>query len=407
MSEFKFTCPNCQQNIQATPEYSGLKINCPSCKSPLVVPPAPDPQGGTAPRLSVAVAPEQAHAARTQGLVAAPPVRRKKPLAAKIAAQVAGWTAAAGVVVALIIYHDPLWKKIKKFNTVGPTPEEQAATNQPPPPPPPALTAEEILQKVGDTYKALTDYAAKGQTVAEIDMSAIMAGRRMNTKTASSMQLGRTNFYRLEWETTIPGQNQPIKGVAWCSGKGHYSGYGPYPPNKVKTRELAMQPAAASFVLSAGIAELFFSTSNSLAEDVQNFSKTNGPGLESKINGQDCYVLTGEASHQDFVVWVSKKTFLISQIQLVLGGPPLTEADVKSLPPGQRSQALKASLTASKMKGTVTETYDSIQVNQNLTPMAFETAYTPPPSAAGETPARRRPGSMAGKLTEPRRGRGP
>src|ERR1022692_271422 len=40
MNEFKFSCPNCQQNIQATPEYSGVQINCPTCHAPIVVPDA-------------------------------------------------------------------------------------------------------------------------------------------------------------------------------------------------------------------------------------------------------------------------------------------------------------------------------------------------------------------------------
>ena len=38
MSEIKFTCPHCQQPLEATPEYFGLDIECPSCSKPLKVP---------------------------------------------------------------------------------------------------------------------------------------------------------------------------------------------------------------------------------------------------------------------------------------------------------------------------------------------------------------------------------
>ncbi len=41
MAEFKFSCPQCKQNIQCDTGYSGTQINCPACKQAIVVPPAP------------------------------------------------------------------------------------------------------------------------------------------------------------------------------------------------------------------------------------------------------------------------------------------------------------------------------------------------------------------------------
>jgi hypothetical protein len=41
MAEFKFACPQCAQNIQCGTGYAGMQINCPTCKQPIVVPPAP------------------------------------------------------------------------------------------------------------------------------------------------------------------------------------------------------------------------------------------------------------------------------------------------------------------------------------------------------------------------------
>lgn len=38
MAEFRFSCPNCNQQIQCDAGYGGSQINCPSCKQLIVVP---------------------------------------------------------------------------------------------------------------------------------------------------------------------------------------------------------------------------------------------------------------------------------------------------------------------------------------------------------------------------------
>ena len=43
MADIKFSCPHCQQHIQAEPGYAGYQINCPNCQGSLVVPGAPPP----------------------------------------------------------------------------------------------------------------------------------------------------------------------------------------------------------------------------------------------------------------------------------------------------------------------------------------------------------------------------
>jgi len=269
---------------------------------------------------------------------------------------------------------------------------EQAATNAPPPPP--ELTTEEILQKVGDTYKGLTDYAAKAQTTADIDMSALVPGKKpMSLNIMSTMQLGRTNFYRLEWEEKIDGKAS--KGAAWNSGKGNFVDSGAAQPSKVKTRELAFAPAASSFLLSGGIAELFFSDTNSAAEMAKDFTKTNGP----TPTGKPCYMLAGEVNHQGAFIWIDKSSFMIVQFEAILGGT-LDEVELKKLPAAQRAQAV----ALSKLKGSITESYTSIQTNQNLMASAFETSFKPAGTPAA--PRGKRASSMAGQLTQPRRNRG-
>jgi len=41
MAEFKFSCPQCGQNIRCDTGYSGMQINCPACQQAIVVPQAP------------------------------------------------------------------------------------------------------------------------------------------------------------------------------------------------------------------------------------------------------------------------------------------------------------------------------------------------------------------------------
>jgi hypothetical protein len=399
MSEFKFSCPNCHQNIQATSEYSGLQINCPSCQTQLVVPPDPNaPAPAAAPggaRLSMAASTPhpQAAAGAAAAMSMYTPVKKKKSKTGLIA----GLSLGACAVAAAIYFWPTIMQKFKHEDQAAML-AQQAATNEPPPAPP-ALTTEEILQKVGETYKSMTDYGAKARTDCNLDMSGLLPGKgTISMNTSSALQLGRTNNYRLEWEQTSSGKT--VKGAAWSAGKGNFIGYGPYPPSKVKTREDALLPAGANFfLLSDAIAELFFSDTNSLAAEAKDFTKTNGPS----VNGKDCYVLAGEQNHQSVVMWVTKDGFLISQIQVTLGGA-IPDAELKKLPSTQRN----AMMILSKVKGTVTETYDNIQTNQNLLASAFESPYKPNANGDAQPQPQRpqRASSMAGQLTNPKRPRG-
>jgi hypothetical protein len=396
MSEFKFSCPNCQQNIQATSEYSGHEINCPSCQTLLVVPPAPDAPAAPAPsgsRLTKAAstphAQPSASATAAASFYAAKPARKKKPKAGLIV----GLSLGAAAVVAAICFWPQLMKKVSHEGQAAAA-AEQAATNAPPPPPP-ELTTEEILQKVDETYKGLRDYAASAKTQGDVDMSAVSPALKvLHMTTTSSLQLGRTNHYRLEWEQNAAGKI--VKGAAWNSGKGDFIGYGAIPPSKVKTRQLALFPAAYPFfLLSSAVVEGFFSDTNSMASDAKDFTKTNSPNL----NADDSYVLAGVANHQNLLLWINKKTFLVTQIELLFGAT-MSEAELKKLPSAERS----AMTVISKLKGSVTETYSNIQTNQDLMASAFESAYKAPANAAGAARPKRA-SSMAGELTQPGSGR--
>jgi len=41
MSEYKFSCPHCDQHLSGTPAWAGSSLNCPTCKRDFTVPPPP------------------------------------------------------------------------------------------------------------------------------------------------------------------------------------------------------------------------------------------------------------------------------------------------------------------------------------------------------------------------------
>ncbi len=41
MSEFKFSCPHCEQHLQCEEQHSGRQIQCPKCNHLIVVPSVP------------------------------------------------------------------------------------------------------------------------------------------------------------------------------------------------------------------------------------------------------------------------------------------------------------------------------------------------------------------------------
>jgi hypothetical protein len=360
MSEFKFSCPNCQQVIQATPEYSGSQIPCPACQTPLVVPDAP---GAPAPHAKLSMAATTtSHSADAPFVPQRAPVRKKKNRTALYVWLGVGTCA----VVAGICFGPTLYDKYNHHEEA--VAAQEAATNAPPPPPPPVLTTEEILEKVSETYQGLTSFVAEGESVGAIDVSQINPRMQsiQNFKTAFSLELGRPGYFRMEWSQ---GSGGAVRGAAWSAGKGDFVGYGPYPATKQKDRQTAFATAtAASATFCADVVQIFFGDTNSVALETNNFAKTNGPAL----NGQDCYVLAGEFKAHDIILWVNKNTFLIPQLQFVFGGA-LEEDDLKGLPPAQKSQLM----TWSKLKGTITETYEKITTNKALLAANFASPYMP------------------------------
>jgi hypothetical protein len=50
MADLKFSCPHCEQHIQAGADYAGMQINCPACNGALMVPGVAAPVAVPVPR---------------------------------------------------------------------------------------------------------------------------------------------------------------------------------------------------------------------------------------------------------------------------------------------------------------------------------------------------------------------
>lgn len=372
MNEFKFSCPQCQQNIQATPEYAGMEINCPACQAAMVVPQPPEsaaPQRPGGSKLSKA--PSTVQHAATSPVMATTIVRQaKKP---RIGLYV-GLGVGAVAIVAGIYFGPGLLDKYHEHKEKV-LAAEVAATNVPPPPPP-EPTAEQILEKIDTTYKGLSSYSVKVESIGTIDMSQVNPQMKapMHMTTKLSMLLGRPGRYRMEWDREAGPQTS--KGAVWSAGKGDFVHTG-NSTKKVKDRDTAMGTAGAmSGTMGVGLAELFFNETNNLASMLKNYSKK----TSETIDGHKCYVLSGQAGRQDVVFWVRKDDFLVVEAEVVMGGKIDTSG--MKLTPAQKAQ-IEA---ASKIKGNIMETYTDIETNKVLSDDDFlaasEPNATPKPKAS-------------------------
>jgi hypothetical protein len=362
MNEFKFSCPHCHQSIEATPEYTGVQINCPGCQAPIVVPAAssaPAPRPG-----KLSKAPSTVHYAATTPVMAAAMARKaKKPRTGLYV----GLGVGVAVAVAAVIFVPKLLDKYHQHEAAV----EAAKAPPPPPPPPPELEADEILKRIGAAYKKFPGYSAQVVLSGSVDSSQINPMMKVPQEVSAkmSLKLGRPDYYRLEWERVVGAQHS--KGTAWAADKGDFVHLGDF-TTRMKDRDAALSAAAASSGTLAGwIAELFFDQTNSPAVILKNCAKTNNETLD----GQKCYVLTGEIASRKVQFWVHKSDFLIAQSERFLGGK-VDESMLAGLSLLQKSQVEKAA----KLRGYYLENYQNIAATKALNPSDFQTSFPPNPT---------------------------
>jgi len=150
---------------------------------------------------------------------------------------------------------------------------------------------------------------------------------------------------------------------------------------KLQSRELALTATTGA---SSGVAntlpQIFFKGRSSLLNSFREAARD----ADETVEGDDCYVLTGNALGMTVRLWIIKTNFLIKQKQQVLGGhlkiPEMSEAKMEEgykMLGGNSADERKARIekmrsVASKLKGTMTETYENIKTNQPLTAADFK-----------------------------------
>jgi len=431
MIEFKFACPNCSQHIQCNDAYSGMQIICPTCKNQIVVPQAPGAIPGR-PAMASSPPPVQPPTAVSQKPL--PPVLNPKGksrtklivVCAAVALLFVGVVAyvfitsafsRSGVKSTGVIVAKPSGQKaVSARKPKRETPvSDQTSSVSPAPSTSPTSSdsqttgASEIVQKVIEQYNSLTSYSASGKSLSIIDMSGVdpskipgISGDKLadgrnseefkkaiskpqRLESDFTVKLGRPDFYRVEWEGLMGPTKS--KGAAWSAGDGDFllMDMEQIKYAKMKSRELAL---AAATGLSAGVAntmpQIFFKGSSSLL----NMFKSSTRGDDETIEGDDCYVLTGSAMGLKVILWVNKSNYLIKQKRQVLGGqmeiPDMSEEKLqeglKQLG-GNASEKQKAQMKdamknvralTSQMKGSMTETYQNIEINKPLTQKDFD-----------------------------------
>ena len=207
----------------------------------------------------------------------------------------------------------------------------------------------------------------------------------VGTVTTFSVRLAKPDLYRVEWSQAISA-TATQKGAAWSSGKGDFI----LLAGKQQTIQGGMDMALATATgVSGGAAytlpPLFFQRKTNALQRLGNLVLL----PEEKIGDESCHVLSGEFGGQKLILWITKD-FLLKQKRMVLGGemkiPEMSDEDVKQAlsMTGQATtpeaianmKTLMKSMQAmsSKMKGSITEKYETFQANPVLTKESFENA---------------------------------
>jgi outer membrane lipoprotein-sorting protein len=435
MAEFKFSCPQCGQHIQCDVGYSGVQINCPTCKQLIVVPLAPRSAAvpPASPSLSIPArqsAPAPAAFRRSGTPGGQPPVKAKS----RTLRNVLIITAAVVLLAALGAGGWYFYSKHK-----AKVAEEVAAKGNPAAqvPTPTAASADaalDILTKVHDAYTNLTSLDAEGTSVMVIDMSRVTAADMNPNATAAqkaaadkkparrrsgipnavtnntevTIKLARPDLYRIEGTAKMQMGRMTMTNTTavWTSGGTNYTlmmmAGGAYKNfTTVPDRKTALRMTSQSGGLAMVISQLFFDE----AEDMGKFITDWGQTDDDSVDGQDCYTLTGKMLGQKLQIWVSKTSYMILQSQITLGAPVSdddiaaaistfdtntnhTQAQLNQ----EKAMAKQQAAMMTKIRGVVTETYDNIQTNVTFAaddfnyPVPRGVRLTPPVTPAAATP---------------------
>jgi len=261
-----------------------------------------------------------------------------------------------------------------------------------------APAAPDIMAKLAAKYAGLTSLAVTGRVITDIDMSGgkdpatppktdplkFDAGQPGRV-TTFSIRLAKPDLYRVEWSQMVT-ENYTQTGAAWSGGKGDFL----LLAGKQRAIQGGMDMALASATgVSGGVAStlppVFFQHKTNAFQGMGNVVLL----PEEKIGEESCYVVSGEIAGQKLIFWITKD-YLLKQKRMVLGGemkiPEMSDEDVKKAlsATGQETTpeaiaSMKTMMktmqaTSAKMKGSITEKYETFQANPVLTKESFENA---------------------------------
>ena len=132
--------------------------------------------------------------------------------------------------------------------------------------------------------------------------------------------------------------------------------------------------------LSIAIPMLFFDEADGIISFVTEWGQTE----DDSVNGQECYTLTAKMMGQKLKLWVSKDSYMILQSQITIGAA-VTDADVDAVfktfnnstnqTPAQveqqKAMVKQQVAMVTKIRGTISETYDNIETNKAFSPGDF------------------------------------
>ena len=229
-----------------------------------------------------------------------------------------------------------------------------------------------------------------------LDYSKVNASRAVNGPTTTSgdltLKMTKPANFRIDLGIAVGGSNYVTSG--WSAGSGNFiqrnNQRTPRP-----TPEIVMDSFGQGMGVRAGdIVRLFVDDAHgTLPTEATDWTRTN----DDTLNGAACYVLAGTVKYQDVRVWVARNTFLIAQTQVMLDGESSAismddakiKAELMAMTGAKQitTAQINAVKTIAKLKGTVTETYLTIQTNAAISLAELVPEKITTPTAAAPQPA--------------------
>jgi len=176
------------------------------------------------------------------------------------------------------------------------------------------ITAKQLIKSVKETYKKLDAFSADGTVLSEFG-----GEKPFKMESPFKIILRKPNTYLITWEDFHPYfQTSYGNSAIWNDGDGAYS-YSSVTNTWNKSRSDSSSfatSAGVSATLSSDIPKLFYAMDDVALSSFSIDTLRNRKIMESvKIDGTDCFVLTGDAIvSKEIKIWIDKKTYLIRKV---------------------------------------------------------------------------------------------